>query len=356
MQHFTPLFPGLKDKRPFIISGPCSAESEEQTLATARELADIGIKIFRAGIWKPRTKPGGFEGVGAIGLEWLAKVRRDTGMLTATEVATASHVEMAVNSGVNVVWIGARTTANPFAVQEIADALQSLGVDVPVLVKNPLNPDLDLWIGALERLYKAGIRRLGAIHRGFSAYDTHIYRNLPQWHIPIELRRRLPQLPIICDPSHIAGKRQLIEPLCQEAIDLDFNGLIIETHCCPDNALSDSAQQLTPAQLKNILEKLSYHEHKSSTEQLTELRREIDSIDNELLDILARRMAVSREIGEYKKKNDMPVFQVDRHDNIVKSRVKAASEMEMSEQFVRRLMSIVHEESVRQQLRIIRSR
>lgn len=356
MQHFTPLFPGLKDKHPFIISGPCSAESEEQTLATARELADIGIKIFRAGIWKPRTKPGGFEGVGAIGLEWLAKVRRDTGMLTATEVATASHVEMAVNSGVNVVWIGARTTANPFAVQEIADALQSLGVDVPVLVKNPLNPDLDLWIGALERLYKAGIRRLGAIHRGFSAYDTHIYRNLPQWHIPIELRRRLPQLPIICDPSHIAGKRQLIEPLCQEAIDLDFNGLIIETHCCPDNALSDSAQQLTPAQLKNILEKLSYHEHKSSTEQLTELRREIDSIDNELLDILARRMAVSREIGEYKKKNDMPVFQVDRHDNIVKSRVKAASEMEMSEQFVRRLMSIVHEESVRQQLRIIRSR
>lgn len=356
MQHFTPLFPGLKDKRPFIISGPCSAESEEQTLATARELADIGIKIFRGGIWKPRTKPGGFEGVGAIGLEWLAKVRRDTGMLTATEVATASHVEMAVNSGVNVVWIGARTTANPFAVQEIADALRSLGVDVPVLVKNPLNPDLDLWIGALERLYKAGIRRLGAIHRGFSAYDTHIYRNLPQWHIPIELRRRLPQLPIICDPSHIAGKRQLIEPLCQEAIDLDFNGLIIETHCCPDSALSDSAQQLTPAQLKNILEKLSYHEHKSSTEQLTELRREIDSIDNELLDILARRMAVSREIGEYKKKNDMPVFQVDRHDNIVKSRVKAASEMEMSEQFVRRLMSIVHEESVRQQLRIIRSR
>ncbi|MDE5895006.1 MAG: 3-deoxy-7-phosphoheptulonate synthase, partial [Muribaculum intestinale] len=238
---------------PIIIAGPCSAETEEQVLSTARELARNGVKIFRAGIWKPRTKPGGFEGVGREGLPWLAKVKEETGMLTATEVATRQHVEDALAAGVDILWIGARTSANPFAIQEIADALQEAGKDVPVLVKNPVNPDLELWIGALQRLYNAGIHRLGAIHRGFSAYGKHLYRNMPQWHIPIELRRRFPNLTLVCDPSHIGGKRELVAPLSQQALDMGFDGLIIESHCDPDCAWSDKAQQVTPEVLNFIL-------------------------------------------------------------------------------------------------------
>lgn len=340
-------------KRPIIISGPCSAETEEQTLKTARELARCGVRIFRAGIWKPRTRPGSFEGVGEIGLEWLAKVKEETGMFTATEVATAQHVKAAVGAGIDLLWLGARTTANPFAVQEIADAIEKCGREIPVFVKNPLNPDLELWIGALLRLYNSGIRMLGAIHRGFSSYGTHIYRNMPQWYIPIELRRRIPQLPLICDPSHISGKRDLVAPVAQEALDLDFDGLIIESHSNPECALSDKNQQLSPNDFGDMMRKLIFRQQKLPEENLTVLRQQIDSIDNELLDILSRRMAVSREIGEYKKDHGMPVFQVDRHDNMMRERINSASDLGMSEEFIKKMLSAVHEESVRQQLRIL---
>ena len=252
------LLPGIEDKRPLVISGPCSAETEEQVLTTAKGLAAIGIRIFRAGIWKPRTKPGGFEGVGTIGLQWLKKVKEETGMYVATEVATRDHVFEALKAGVDVLWIGARTAVNPFAMQDVADALR--GVDIPVLVKNPVNPDLELWIGAIERLYGAGIHRIGAVHRGFSSFDKKMYRNLPLWHIAIELRRRMPNLPIICDPSHIGGKRELIASLCQQAMDLNFDGLIIESHCDPDHAWSDAAQQITPDVLDYVLNLLVIRE------------------------------------------------------------------------------------------------
>ena len=253
--HITPLnLPGIGNERPLIIAGPCSAESEEQVMNTAAQLAAKGVRILRAGIWKPRTKPGGFEGVGAAGLPWLKRVKDELGMLTATEVATPKHVEAALEAGVDILWIGARTMANPFAVQELADSLK--GKDVPVLVKNPVNPDLELWIGGLERLNGAGITRLAVIHRGFSSYDKRIYRNPPMWHLPIELHRRIPELPILCDPSHIGGARELIAPLCQQAMDLGFNGLIVESHCSPDCALSDARQQVTPDVLNFILDKL----------------------------------------------------------------------------------------------------
>ena len=245
------LLPGIEAKRPIVIAGPCSAETEEQVMETAKQLAAKGQKIYRAGIWKPRTKPGGFEGIGVEGLAWLKEVKKETGMYVSTEVATAKHVYECLKAGIDILWVGARTTANPFAVQEIADALK--GVDIPVLVKNPVNPDLELWIGALERIHNAGLKRLGAIHRGFSSYDKKIYRNLPQWHIPIELRRRLPNLPIFCDPSHIGGKRELVAPLCQQAMDLNFDGLIVESHCNPDCAWSDASQQVTPDVLDYIL-------------------------------------------------------------------------------------------------------
>ena len=276
------LLPGVDRKRPLIIAGPCSAETEEQVMNTARQLAEQGIKIFRAGIWKPRTKPGGFEGVGVEGLAWLKRVKEETGMYTATEVATERHVFEALKHGIDILWIGARTTANPFAVQEIADALK--GVDIPVLIKNPVNPDLELWIGAVERIYNAGLRRLGVIHRGFSSYDKHLYRNMPQWHIPIELRRRLPNLPIFCDPSHIGGKRELVAPLCQQAMDMGFDGLIVESHCDPDCAWSDKNQQVTPEALSYILNMLVIRETTQTTENLAELRHQIDQLDNQLLD------------------------------------------------------------------------
>lgn len=347
-------FEGVDPKRPIVIAGPCSAETEEQVMATARELAKNGVKIFRAGIWKPRTKPGGFEGVGEQGLAWLRRVKEETGMLVATEVATKQHVNAALDAGVDVLWIGARTSANPFAMQEIADAL--VGVDVPVLVKNPVNPDLELWIGAMQRLYNAGLRRIGAIHRGFSAYGKHLYRNMPQWHIPIELRRRLPNLTIFCDPSHIGGKRELVAPLSQQAMDMGFDGLIIESHCEPDSAWSDKSQQVTPEVLNFILHTLVVRDSVQTTESLALLRQQIDQIDSELLEALSKRMRVSREIGQYKKEHSMPVVQTGRYDDILNSRARSAEELGMSGEFMKVVYQAIHEESVRQQIEVLNNR
>lgn len=348
------LLPGISSKKPMVIAGPCSAETEEQVITTAQELAANGIKIFRAGIWKPRTKPGGFEGVGVVGLEWMKRVKKETGMYVATEVANKSHVEAALDAGIDILWIGARTSANPFAMQEIADALA--GNDVVVLVKNPVNPDLELWIGAMQRIYNAGIHKLGAIHRGFSSYGKHLYRNMPQWHIPIELSRRLPNLPIICDPSHIGGKRELVAPLSQQAMDMGFDGLIVESHCDPDCAWSDKSQQVTPEVLNFILNMLVIRDTKQSTENLNLLRQQIDQIDNELLEILNKRMRVSREIGQYKKEHNMQIVQTERYDDILRSRIKVAEEMDMSGDFMKSVLIAIHEESVRQQIEVLNNR
>lgn len=343
--------PGMSSDRPMLIAGPCSAETEEQVMETAKELAANGVQIFRAGIWKPRTKPGGFEGIGVEGLSWLKKVKKETGMYTATEVATAKHVYEALKYGVDLLWIGARTTANPFAVQEIADALA--GVDIPVLIKNPVNPDLELWIGAVERIYNAGLRRIGVIHRGFSSYDKKIYRNLPQWHMPVELKRRYPNLPIFCDPSHIGGRRDLILPLSQQAMDLQFEGLIIETHCNPDCAWSDKDQQVTPTVLKEIMASLVIRDMAQSTESLTDLRNQIDEIDNSLLEVLARRMRVSEEIGLYKKEHNLTILQASRYEEIIEKRIKLGESLGMSEAFMRVLLEAIHEESVRVQMDVM---
>ena len=348
------LKPIVDDIKPLIIAGPCSAESEKQVMETASQLAENGIKIFRAGIWKPRTKPGGFEGVGAEGLAWMRRVKEELGMLTATEVATRQHAQEALHAGLHILWIGARTSANPFAMQEIADTLAEAQMpELPVLVKNPVNPDLELWIGALQRIYNAGIRRLAAIHRGFSVYGKHLYRNMPQWHIPIELRRRLPQLPIVCDPSHIGGKRELIAPLSQQSLNMGFDGLIIESHCSPDEAWSDASQQVTPETLDLILNTLVAPTSSQSTENLSALRQQIDRIDNELIELLNKRMRVSREIGQFKKEHSMPVVQAGRYDDIMQTRRKLAEQMGMSGDFMAAVLTDIHEESVRQQLEIL---
>lgn len=347
-------FCGVDSKRPVVIAGPCSAETEEQVMETAMDLAKNGVRIFRAGIWKPRTKPGGFEGVGSVGLTWLQEVKRETDMLVATEVANKQHVEEALNAGVDVLWIGARTSANPFAMQEIADSL--VGADVPVLVKNPVNPDLELWIGAMQRIYNAGIRQIGAIHRGFSAYGKHLYRNMPQWHIPIELRRRMPELTLICDPSHIGGKRELVAPLSQQAMDMGFDGLIVESHCDPDSAWSDKSQQVTPEVLNFILNMLVVRDTTQTTESLTLLRQQIDQIDNDLLEALSKRMRISREIGQYKKEHSMPVVQTGRYDDILNSRAAAAEELGMNGDFMKTVYQAIHEESVRQQIEVLNNR
>ena len=343
--------PGIEDKRPLIIAGPCSAETEEQVISTAKELSSVGIRIFRAGIWKPRTKPGGFEGIGAQGLAWMNEVKEETGMLAATEVATAKHVEQALKEGIDLLWIGARTTANPFAVQEVADALK--GVDIPVLVKNPVNPDLELWIVALERLNVAGIRRLGAIHRGFTAYEKVIFRNLPMWHIPIELMRRIPQLPIICDPSHMGGSRELVAPLSQQAMDLGFYGLMIESHCAPDKAWSDAKQQVTPDVLSFILDKLVIRNTGETTESLRELRKQIDELDDRMIELLSKRMRISREIACYKREHSMAVVQTGRYDEILNKRGAQGALCGMSGAFMRSIFETIHEESVRQQIELI---
>ena len=343
--------PGVEEKRPLIIAGPCSAETEEQVFNTAKQLSEKGIKIFRAGIWKPRTKPGGFEGIGEQGLPWMQRVKKELGMLVATEVANTKHVEAALNAGIDILWIGARTSANPFAMQEIADALK--GADVPVLIKNPVNPDLELWIGAIERINGAGIKRIAAIHRGFSTYDKKLYRNLPMWHIPIELHRRIPNLPVICDPSHIGGRRELIVPLCQQAMDLGFDGLIIESHCSPDNAWSDAKQQVTPDVLDFIIDRLVIRNIISSTESIEALRSQIDECDNSLLDILAKRMRISREIATYKREHNMTVVQATRYNEILDKRGAQGVLCGMSDEFVRTIFERIHEESVRQQLEVI---
>ncbi|MBO5180433.1 MAG: bifunctional 3-deoxy-7-phosphoheptulonate synthase/chorismate mutase type II [Paraprevotella sp.] len=340
--------PGMGDHRPVVIAGPCSAETEEQVMETAHQLASKGCKMFRAGIWKPRTKPGGFEGVGEAGLPWMQRVKEETGMLITTEVATPKHVELALKAGMDVLWVGARTTANPFAMQELADSLR--GVDVPVLVKNPVNPDVELWIGALERINGAGIKRLGAIHRGFSSIDQKMYRNAPMWHLPIELHRRYPQLPIFCDPSHIGGRRDLIAPLCQQAMDLGFEGLIVESHCNPDCAWSDAKQQVQPDVLDFILDRLVIRNSKETTESLSALRKQIDEIDNTLMDLLTKRMRISREIAIYKKEHNMPVVQTGRYTEILDKRAAQGAINGMNPDFVKTVFEAIHGESVRQQL------
>ena len=338
-------------KRPLAIAGPCSAETEEQVMTTAHQLANKGIKIFRAGIWKPRTKPGGFEGKGEEALPWMTRVKEETGMLISTEVATPKHVESALKAGIDILWIGARTSANPFAMQELADSLR--GIDIPVLVKNPVNPDLELWIGALERINGAGITRLGAIHRGFSSIDQKIYRNAPMWHIPIELHRRYPQLPIICDPSHIGGRRDLIAPLCQQAMDMGFAGLIVESHCNPDTAWSDAKQQVMPDVLDFILDRLVIRESVELTESLAALRKQIDELDNELMTLLTKRMRVSREIATYKKEHNMAVVQTGRYSEILEKRGAQGQLCGMDAEFVKKIFEAIHEESVRQQTELI---
>lgn len=348
---FEELFPQLSGRRPLVIAGPCSAESEEQVLSTGRALAADGIKIFRAGIWKPRTKPGGFEGVGMVGLPWLQKLKAETGMLIGVEVATKAHVDAALAFGVDLLWIGARTTANPFAMQELADALQ--GHDVPVLIKNPVNPDVELWIGGIERIYRAGIHRIGVIHRGFSSADKTIYRNVPNWHIAIELRRRFPNLPIFCDPSHIGGARNLIQPLSQQAMDLGFDGLIVESHCNPDVAWSDAKQQVTPETLSQILSDLIIRDSAKTTEDLTVLRRQMDEIDEKILEILSKRMRISMEMAQCKKENSMSVLQTERYDEILKKRSEQGASMGMSPEFIKDVFEAIHSESVKKQLSIV---
>ena len=339
------------NERPFVIAGPCSAETEEQVMTTATQLAQKGCHIFRAGVWKPRTKPGGFEGNGEMALPWMKRVKEETGMLVSTEVATPEHVELALKYGIDILWVGARTTANPFAMQALADSLR--GIDVPVFVKNPVNPDLELWIGAMERINQAGIKRMAAIHRGFSSYDKKIYRNLPMWQIPIELHRRLPELPIICDPSHIGGRRELIAPLCQQAMDLGFEGLIVESHCNPDCAWSDAKQQVTPDVLDYILSLLVIRDETSTTEDIQMLRKQIDELDNDLMSLLAKRMRVCREIGQYKKEHNMTVLQANRYNEILEKRGAQGALCGMSADFIAQIFEGIHEESVRQQLEII---
>ena len=339
------------NERLTVIAGPCSAETEEQVITTARQRAGRGCHIFRAGVWKPRTKPGGFEGNGEAALPWLQRVKEETHMMVATEVATPEHVELALKYGVDVFWIGARTSANPFAMQAIADSLK--GIDVPVLVKNPVNPDLELWIGAMERLNQAGVKRIAAIHRGFSSYDKKIYRNLPMWQIPIELRRRVPDLPLFCDPSHIGGKRELVAPLCQQAMDLGMNGLIVECHCDPDKAWSDAKQQVTPDILAYILSLLVLRDEKVTTEGINLMRKQIDELDNQLMELLAKRMKVCREIGEYKKEHNMTVLQTSRYNEILNKRGAQGSLWGMAPDFIKTVFEAVHEESVRQQMDII---
>ena len=337
--------------RPLVIAGPCSAETEEQVMNTAMQLAGKGCHMFRAGVWKPRTKPGGFEGNGEIALPWMAAVKEETGMLIATEVATPEHVELALKYGIDILWVGARTTANPFAVQSLADALK--GVDVPVLVKNPVNPDLELWIGALQRINQAGIKRMGAIHRGFSSYEKKLYRNMPMWQIPIELHRRMPGLPILCDPSHISGRRDLIAPLCQQAMDIGMDGLIVESHCDPDKAWSDASQQVTPDVLDYILSMLIIRDAVDLTTSLATLRKQIDEIDNDLIDLLARRMGISREIGLYKKEHGLTVVQTKRYSEILDKRAAQGALRGIESDCIKKIFESIHEESVRQQINLI---
>ncbi len=345
----------FKLSHPLVIAGPCSAETEEQVLKIAHELKNSDVSIFRAGIWKPRTRPGGFEGVGEIGLKWLQKAKAETGLLIATEVANATHVKLALEYGIDVLWIGARTTVNPFAVQEIADALQN--TDKIVLVKNPVNPDLALWIGGVERLYNAGIKKLGVIHRGFSTYEKTKYRNIPEWQIAIELQSRFPDLPLLIDPSHITGRRDMIQEVSQQALDLNYDGLIIETHTDPDNAWSDAAQQVTPTVLKQMFEdlkvkKMTVEEDGYNTEMI-KLRANIDIYDSKILEILGNRMKVAEQIGALKKANNVAVLQNKRWNEILGKMILDGEEKGLSEEFILKMFKAIHQESITHQEKII---
>ena len=336
--------------RPIIIAGPCSAETEEQVMQTARELSAIGIKIFRAGIWKPRTRPNAFEGIGNEGLKWLRRVKEETGMLTTTEVANVKHVYEALKNGIDLLWVGARTSANPFAVQDIADALK--GVDITIMVKNPVNPDVDLWVGALERLNNAGITKLIAVHRGFSTYEKNLYRNDPEWQIPIEIRRRIPDLKIITDPSHICGNRQLLYDVSQKAMDLNFDGLIIETHIDPDKALSDAKQQITPARLDEMLKKIIFRKGDSNGIAhltLTELREQIDKLDDKIIQVFEKRMKIADEIGKYKKDQNITILQTKRWDDLLKKRLTLGMRKGLSKEFILKVFQAIHQESINHQ-------
>ena len=337
---------------PAIMAGPCSAESRRQMLDTARTLAEGGIHIFRAGVWKPRTLPGGFEGVGLPGLDWLADVKAATGMATATEVATPAHVKAAAASGVDILWIGARTSANPFAVQEVADALAGLSNPPAIIVKNPVSPDINLWIGAMQRIREAGITRLGAVHRGFTTYGENLYRNTPHWAIPFELRRRLPGLTLLCDPSHIAGRRDLVEQVARKAMAMHFDGLIVECHCCPDAALSDAAQQLTPAQLIEMIKSLPASNRAMPDTELEAMRLQIDRIDESLLETLARRMQLTDEIGRYKQLHSLSAVQPQRYRSMIETRTRFGTDLGLNPDFLRVILSAIHEESVRRQVEI----
>jgi chorismate mutase len=336
---------------PLVVAGPCSAETEDQVLKIAHELKDSDVNYFRAGIWKPRTRPGNFEGVGALGLKWLQKVKAETGMKTATEVANAAHVKLALEHDIDLLWIGARSTVSPFIVQEIADALE--GTDKIVLVKNPVNPDLALWLGGIERLYSANIKNLGVIHRGFSTYEKTRYRNNPEWQIAIELQNRFPDLPLICDPSHITGKRDMIFEVSQTALDLNFNGLMIETHVDPDNAWSDAAQQVTPDTLIQMMEDLKIRKE-TDTEadyrnSLNTLRTQIDVIDHQLIDILGKRMKIADAIGALKKDKNVAVLQSKRWNEILGKMILEGEQNKLSEEFILRVFKAIHQESINHQ-------
>ncbi len=335
--------------KPFIIAGPCSAESEFQLVETALALKKTGkVSVLRAGIWKPRTRPNAFEGVGRIGLKWLKTAKKESGLPTTVEVATAKHVEDSLKNEVDMLWIGARTTVNPFSVKEIAEALK--GVDIPVFIKNPVNPDLQLWIGALERINRAGIKKIAAIHRGFSFYGKSIYRNEPMWAIPIELKRLFPELPILCDPSHISGARKLIPSLAQEALDLDFQGLMIESHINPDKALTDAKQQFKPEDLALIINNLIVRSvdsaDKNFVEKLSKMRALIDKLDDEILQSISSRMSIVEEIADFKKENNVTILQLKRWEEIIEKRTEMASSMNLSQSFTKKLLTLIHEEAI----------
>ena len=341
---------------PLVIAGPCSAETESQVLGIADELKNSDVSIFRAGIWKPRTRPGNFEGVGSIGLKWLQKVKKETGLLVTTEVANANHVKIALDHDIDVLWIGARSTVSPFIVQEIADALKN--TDKIVLLKNPVNPDLSLWYGGIERLYTANIKKLGVIHRGFSTYSKTKFRNNPEWQIPIELQNKFPDLPLICDPSHICGRRDIIKQTSQKALDLNFDGLMIETHNDPDNAWSDAAQQITPKTLINLMKDLVIRkeslEERSFINELENLRIKIDNADSQILDIIGNRMKVSEEIGKIKKKQNVAILQSARWNDILEKMISDGKEKGLSEDFILKIFKAIHQESINHQEKILK--
>ena len=344
------------NKRPLIISGPCSAETEDQVVETAVRLAKTGkVDALRAGIWKPRTKPGMFEGIGVKGLPWLAQAKKISGLPIAVEVATARHVEVALQFDVDILWIGARTTVNPFSVQEVCDALR--GVDVPVLIKNPINPDLELWSGGIERLQKAGLKDIGMIHRGFSNYGNTEYRNAPMWHLPIEMKRRFPEMLIVCDPSHICGNRTGLQEIAQKSIDLDFGGLMIETHIDPDKAWSDAKQQITPEQLSVMLDQLKWRlentDEKEFVTALAKLREQINHLDDELMALLGQRMKISNKIGEYKRENNITILQTNRWNEILEKAFVKAEKLDLSKEFITKYFDAVHMESINHQNRIM---